>query len=93
MAANNSKPIIIVHGGAGVHERIVEDGEHPGAIEMGVINAAKIAYELLRHGCSALDAVEAAVVELENNPRFNAGQHYSFLLHIFVLNLKKFSVC
>ena len=69
----NTSPIIVVHGGAGTHVRIAEDGELPSDIEQGVINAALKSYQLLLNGKSAVDAVEEAVVELENNPLFNAG--------------------
>jgi beta-aspartyl-peptidase (threonine type) len=37
-------------------------------------NALEIGFEILRQGGSALDAVEAATVELENFPLFNAGR-------------------
>ncbi|HEX4919494.1 MAG TPA: isoaspartyl peptidase/L-asparaginase [Candidatus Bathyarchaeia archaeon] len=62
------KPAIIVHGGA---------GDWPTELHMaatsGTAKAAGIGFDvLLGHG-SALDAVQAAVVSLEDNPIFNAG--------------------
>lgn len=39
----------------------------------GVTEAARGGYEVLRRGASALDAVEVAVVTMEDNPIFNAG--------------------
>ena len=59
---------IIVHGGAGVfpEERVDE------AIG-GCERAAKRGHQLLLEGRSALDAVEEAVKDLEDNPLFNAG--------------------
>jgi len=39
----------------------------------GVSAAVRAGYHILNRGGSALDAVEAAVVEMENNPIFNAG--------------------
>jgi len=59
---------IAVHGGAGdwdqaLHERARE----------GTRAAAKQGGTLLAHGASALDAVTAAVVALEDDPLFNAG--------------------
>jgi len=40
----------------------------------GVSEAARCGYAILTGGGSALDAVEAAVVCMENNPIFNAGE-------------------
>jgi beta-aspartyl-peptidase (threonine type) len=59
---------IVVHGGAG--------GEHmQGLAERleGCRAAARAGYRVLLDGGSALDAVETAVVTLEDNPLFNAG--------------------
>jgi L-asparaginase / beta-aspartyl-peptidase len=60
---------IIVHGGAG----IAWPDEDPQSCRLGVEAAARAGYEVLQQGGSALDAVEAAVVVLENDPNFNAG--------------------
>ncbi len=59
---------IIVHGGAGnlPLERI--EGTQAGCKE-----AALVGWRILQVGGSALDAVEAAVRALEDNPMFNAG--------------------
>lgn len=59
---------IIVHGGAGdiPQERRASAGA-------GCKEAALIGWQVLRDGGSALDAVEAAVCALEDNPEFNAG--------------------
>jgi beta-aspartyl-peptidase (threonine type) len=61
-------PALIVHGGAGT----VEDERRAGCLE-GVERAARAGWTVLERGGSALDAVEAAVRELEANPEFNAG--------------------
>lgn len=63
------KPVIIVHGGAGdwpskLHERGLK----------GVRKAADRGFRMLSTGGSALDAVEAAIISLEDNPVFNAGK-------------------
>jgi L-asparaginase / beta-aspartyl-peptidase len=62
------RPSIIVHGGGGP----VRDDSLPARLE-GCQEAALAGWKILEPGGSALDAAEAAVVELENNPLFNAG--------------------
>lgn len=59
---------IIVHGGAGTltPERLEITQE-------GCKEAVLIGWRILQQGGSALDAVEAAVRALEDNPNFNAG--------------------
>src|SRR5262245_32234378 len=61
-------PAIIVHGGAGP----IKDDSLPMRLE-GCKSAALTGWQILESGGSALDAVEAAVVVLEDNPLFNAG--------------------
>lgn len=62
------EPAIMVHGGAGV----VADDAHE-AVRMGCAQAAAAAHAVLMAGGSAVDAVEAAVAALEDDPHFNAG--------------------
>jgi beta-aspartyl-peptidase (threonine type) len=62
------KPAIIVHGGAGP----VRDDSLPARLE-GCQAAALAGWKILEQGGAALDAAEAAVVVLEDNPIFNAG--------------------
>lgn len=59
-------PSIIVHGGAGHYD----PGEKQ---ENGVTTAANRAWEILADGGSALDAIEAAIVSMEDDPIFRAG--------------------
>jgi beta-aspartyl-peptidase (threonine type) len=59
---------IIVHGGAG--DVAVE---RHAALQTGCQEAALAGYAILQAGGSALDAVEAAVQALEDNPEYNAG--------------------
>lgn len=66
MAAANLR--IIVHGGAGSCPP-----ERHAAARSGCRAAALRGWQILQSGGSALDAVEAAVIELEDNPEFNAG--------------------
>jgi len=62
-------PTLLVHGGAWA---IPPDAE--AAHEAGVRNALDAGYQILSHGGSALDAVEAAVTVLEDDPTFDAGR-------------------
>ncbi|XP_063169357.1 isoaspartyl peptidase/L-asparaginase [Candoia aspera] len=62
------KPVIVVHGGAGRTFKEREDGSRS-----GVIRAALKGYSILKQGGTALDAVEEAVVLMEDDPHFNAG--------------------
>jgi len=62
-------PILLVHGGAWA---IPADAAQ--AHESGVRNALEAGYEILGRGGSALDAVEAAVTVLEDDPTFDAGR-------------------
>lgn len=58
---------VIVHGGAGERQ-----SDSPAQVE-GCRRAAEAAYAVLSAGGSALDAVERAVIALEDDPLFNAG--------------------
>jgi beta-aspartyl-peptidase (threonine type) len=64
----NAKPAVIVHGGAGP----IRDDSLPDRLD-GCKAAALAAWEIVAQNGSALDAAEAAVMILENNPLFNAG--------------------
>jgi beta-aspartyl-peptidase (threonine type) len=59
---------IVVHGGAGNIEPELEESYREGCKE-----AAIIGWRILQAGGSALEAVEAAVRALEDNPCYNAG--------------------
>ena len=63
---------IVVHGGAG--NRIPADGPESDSIGRALEAAIAAAERALDGGGSALDAVEAAVVLLEDAPQFNAGR-------------------
>jgi len=61
-----TKPVIIVHGGAGRWPKT----SHKTALE-GVSKAAKTGFLALSEGGTALDAVEIAAISMEDNPSFN----------------------
>jgi beta-aspartyl-peptidase (threonine type) len=62
-------PTLLVHGGAWA---IPQDSA--AAHEAGVRRALEAGHAILARGGSALDAVEAAVTALENDPTFDAGR-------------------
>lgn len=66
--ASGSGFLVLVHGGAGD----LPEAARPGQAE-GCRRAAEAAAALLRDGASAMRAAEAAVIVLEDDPRFNAG--------------------
>ena len=62
------KPSLIVHGGAwNIPDQAVED------CRQGCQRALETGWEILERGGTALDAVEAAIVVLEDDPTFDAG--------------------
>src|SRR5262249_57184106 len=61
-------PTLIVHGGAGA------DPAQAPEFRRGVRAAVLAGWGVLSAGGGALDAVEAAVRALEDDPRFNAGR-------------------
>ncbi len=65
---------LVVHGGAGIMERDVITADQDREIRAALGNALETGADILRAGGSALDAVEAAVKKLEDNPHFNAGR-------------------
>jgi len=69
-----SKIAIAVHGGAGTIKKELMTAEKEFEYKRGLEDAIEAGYALLEKGESALDAVEASVIELENNPLFNAGK-------------------
>lgn len=65
---------LVIHGGAGVIERTNLTAEREATIRAGLEIALNAGSAVLDVGGSALDAVEAAVRELEDDPNFNAGR-------------------
>jgi beta-aspartyl-peptidase (threonine type) len=65
---------IVIHGGAGTIARHLLNEEKQKDYEIALKTAVDEGYDLLANGGSALDAVTAAVVVLENCPLFNAGK-------------------
>jgi len=73
-AAEPSGYALVIHGGAGVIERNRIKPEDEKAIRAALGQALEAGRVILARGGPALDAVEAAVRVLEDDPHFNAGR-------------------
>jgi L-asparaginase / beta-aspartyl-peptidase len=69
-----SAPALVVHGGAGTIRRSALTPELEAAHHAGLRTALQAGYAVLTAGGTAVDAVTAAVVALEDDPLFNAGR-------------------
>jgi beta-aspartyl-peptidase (threonine type) len=65
---------MVIHGGAGTIDRSEMTPENEQAHRDGLEQSLKAGYNILLRGGSSLDAVEAAIRVLEDNPLFNAGR-------------------
>ena len=65
---------IVLHGGAGVIQRSSMTPERDKQYRAGLDEAVQAAAKVLDANGSAIDAVEAALNKLEDNPLFNAGK-------------------
>ena len=65
---------IVVHGGAGVIERKTMDAKTEAAYRAAMAEALHRGAAVLDRGGSSLDAVEASIRFLEDDPLFNAGK-------------------
>jgi beta-aspartyl-peptidase (threonine type) len=73
-ATASGKVVIVVHGGAGTILKSQMTPEKEKAYMAGITQALETGYAILKSAGKSLDAVEAAVKVLENNPLFNAGK-------------------
>ena len=74
MNSETSHFALVIHGGAGVIERDQLSAAEEQAIRADLEAALEAGNVVLAAGGSALDAAQAAVVVLEESPRFNAGK-------------------
>ncbi len=74
MNSETSHFALVIHGGAGVIERDQLSAAEEQAIRADLEAALEAGNVVLAAGGSALDAAQAAVVALEESPRFNAGK-------------------
>lgn len=68
------KITLAVHGGAGTILKSEMTARLEKEYRTGLRTALETGWEILQSGGNSIDAVEAAVVELENNELFNAGR-------------------
>lgn len=65
---------LVIHGGAGVIERSRVTPAQEAGVRAGLERALAAGEKILAAGGTAMDAVEAAVRVLEDDPHFNAGR-------------------
>ncbi len=70
----NNRFVLVIHGGAGTILRSQMTPEKEKAYNDALREALQKGYAILEKGGPALDAVEASVRVLEDNPLFNAGK-------------------
>ncbi|GLH81497.1 isoaspartyl peptidase/L-asparaginase [Bradyrhizobium sp. SSBR45G] len=70
----STMPVLALHGGAGTIRRDLMTAERKAAYHAGLRAALEAGHAILRDGGTALDAVTATVMALEDDPLFNAGR-------------------
>jgi L-asparaginase / beta-aspartyl-peptidase len=65
---------LAIHGGAGNITPAMMNQEQETLYYNGLREALHAGYDILREGGTAMDAVVAAIVKMEDNPLFNAGK-------------------
>ena len=71
---NTGKYVLVIHGGAGTLNKSQFTPALEAKYKSGLDSALVVGNTILEKGGTALDAVEATVKVLENNPLFNAGK-------------------
>ena len=74
LAQDEARWSIVVHGGAGVIERADMDADTEAAYRVALDAALETGGDILAEGGFSLDAVEAVIRDMEDNPIFNAGR-------------------
>lgn len=70
----HSKYVLVIHGGAGTILKNNMTPEKEQAYKAALEQALRAGYEKLKAGKTSVDAVQAAINILEDNPLFNAGK-------------------
>lgn len=68
------KYVMVIHGGAGTLTRANMSAEKEAAYRAALTLALQTGYKAIKAGKTSLDAVEATIHTLEDNPLFNAGK-------------------
>jgi beta-aspartyl-peptidase (threonine type) len=68
-----TKMALAIHGGCGVMAKLDLSEAEWAAARVDLLRALKAGWAILSNGGSALDAVQACVVVMEDSPHFNAG--------------------
>ena len=75
------KYVLVIHGGAVTADPSTIPPEKEAKLKAGLEAALQAGWEILNRGGTALDAVEASVMSLEDNELFNAGRGGMFNLN------------
>ncbi len=70
----DSRWSIAIHGGAGTIERDKITPEKDAEIRVALDKALAIGSKILNDGGTAMDAITATIISMENDPNFNAGK-------------------
>jgi beta-aspartyl-peptidase (threonine type) len=73
-SSHQQKYVLVIHGGAGTILKKNMTVQKEAAYKAGLEAALTTGYKALQAGKSSLDAVEATIRVLEDNPLFNAGK-------------------
>lgn len=79
-SADKPPVTIVIHGGAGALEPGRYTPEEEAAFKAKLAEALDAGYAVLDKGGAALDAVEAAIIVMEDSPLFNAGKGAVFTI-------------
>lgn len=70
----SDKYVLVIHGGAGTILKSQMTSEREKAYQLALEKALQTGNDILKKGGTALDAVEACVRSMEDDPLFNAGK-------------------
>src|SRR5262245_14697713 len=79
-APKETKTVLVIHGGAGVltEKEMEKEGLRREDYEKALVKALTGGYQALKEGKTSVDAVEAAIREMEDSGLFNAGRGAAF---------------
>lgn len=73
-AEQTGEYVLVIHGGAGTILKASMSPEKEAAYTGALTEALNAGYAVLQKGGNSLDAVEQAIIVMENSPLFNAGK-------------------